>query len=68
MAANDEGLQALMKQHQKPYGHCGIHCQSLAMKELSPQLGEAMNTAIKTVNYIKTRLLKSTLFQNCARK
>jgi hypothetical protein len=39
-----------------------INRESLAMMELCPKLGEVKVTVIKTVNYIKTRPLKSRLF------
>jgi hypothetical protein len=44
------------------WGHCMMHYESLAMKELCPEMSEVMDTAIKTVNYIKTRTLKSRFF------
>jgi hypothetical protein len=39
-----------------------IHCEILAMKELCPDLNEEMDTMIRTLNYINTRPLRSTLF------
>jgi hypothetical protein len=34
--------------------HCMLHRESLARKQLCPELSEVMNTMIKTVNYLKT--------------
>jgi hypothetical protein len=39
------------------------HRESLATKELCPELNEVLNLVIKSVNYIKTRPLKSRLFE-----
>jgi hypothetical protein len=39
-----------------------IHRESPAMKELFPELGEVMRTAITSVNYMKTCPLKNRLF------
>jgi hypothetical protein len=38
--------------------HSIIHRDSLATKELCPELSEVKDTAISTVNYIQTRPLK----------
>jgi hypothetical protein len=35
--------------------HCVTHCESLATKELCPELSEVMDAVVKTANYIKTR-------------
>jgi hypothetical protein len=42
--------------------HCTIHYESLVMKELCPELSRVLDTVIRSVNYIKTCPLKSTLF------
>jgi hypothetical protein len=42
--------------------HCMIHRESLARKELCPELSKMMDTVIKTVNHIKTCPLKSRRF------
>jgi hypothetical protein len=39
-----------------------MHCKPLTMKELCQEMSEVMDTVMKTVNYIKTRPLKSRLF------
>jgi hypothetical protein len=64
MAGNTQGLRALIKQStpQAVWTHRMIHRESLATKELCPELNEVLNVVIKSVNYIKTRLLKSRLF------
>jgi hypothetical protein len=41
---------------------CVRHRESLVTKELCAELNEVMDTVIRTVNYIKTRSLKSRLF------
>jgi hypothetical protein len=38
------------------------YCELQATKQLSPELSEVMDTVTKTVNYIKTRPLKSRFF------
>jgi hypothetical protein len=48
--------------------HTMIHRESLATKELCPELSEVVGAVIKTVNYTKTRPLKRDLLQNYARK
>jgi hypothetical protein len=64
MAGNTQGLRALIKQSatEAVWTHCMIHRESLAMKELCPELNEVWNVVIKSVHYIKTRPLKSRLF------
>jgi hypothetical protein len=54
--AEKKGLQALVKRPapEAMWTHCVIHRESLATKELFPELREMMGTVIKTVNYIKT--------------
>jgi hypothetical protein len=48
--------------------HRMIHRESLASKELCPELGEVMDTVIKTVKSIKTRRLRSRYLHNYSRK
>jgi hypothetical protein len=64
MAGNTQGLHTLIKQSapEAVWTHCMIHRESLATKELCPELNEVLNVVIKSVNYIKTRPLKSRLF------
>uniref|UniRef100_A0A671KM04 DUF4371 domain-containing protein n=1 Tax=Sinocyclocheilus anshuiensis TaxID=1608454 RepID=A0A671KM04_9TELE len=42
--------------------HCFLHRESLATKQTSPELHEVMNSAVKTVNYIKKNALNSRCF------
>jgi hypothetical protein len=62
--AGNRGLQALIKRSapEAMLTHCTIHHESAAMKELCPELGEVMDTVIRSVNYIKTCPLKNRLF------
>jgi hypothetical protein len=64
MAGNKERLQALIKRSapEAVWTHCVVHRESLAAKELCPELSEVMDTVIRTVNYMKTRPLKSRIF------
>jgi hypothetical protein len=56
MAGNTQGLHVLIKQSapEAVWTHCMMHRESLAMKELCPELKEVLNVVIKSVNYIKT--------------
>jgi hypothetical protein len=64
MTGKTQGLHALIKQSapEAVWTHCMIHRESLAIKELCPELKEVLNVVIKSVNYIKTQPLKSILF------
>jgi hypothetical protein len=64
MVGNKERLQALIKRSapEAIRRHCVIRCESLAVKELCPELSEVMDMMIRTANYIKTHPLKSRLF------
>jgi hypothetical protein len=64
MAGNTKGLCALIKQSapEAVWTHCMIHWESLAKKDLCPELYEVLNVVIKSVNYIKTQPLKSRFF------
>jgi hypothetical protein len=64
VAGNTQGLRALIRQSapEAVWTHCMIHRESLATKELCPELYEVLNVVIKSVNYINTRPLKSRLF------
>jgi hypothetical protein len=57
MAGNKEGLQALIKRPAPGamWTHCMIHRETLATKELRPELSEVMDTVIRTVHCTKTR-------------
>jgi hypothetical protein len=56
MAGNTQGLRASIEQSasEAVWTHCMIPRESLATKELCPELNEVLNLAIKSVNYIKT--------------
>ena len=43
--------------------HCFIHREALAAKELSEELHEVLQTAVKMVNFIKASALNSRMFQ-----
>jgi hypothetical protein len=64
MAGNTQGLCVLIKQStpEAMWTHYMIHRESSSTKELRPELKEVLNVVIKSVNYIKTRPLKSRLF------
>jgi hypothetical protein len=64
LAGNTQGLRALIKQSapEAVWTNCMIHRETLATKELCPELNEVLNVVIKSVYYIKTRPLKSRLF------
>jgi hypothetical protein len=64
MAGNKGGLLAVIKRSapEVVWTHCMIHHESLTMKELCPEVSEVMGTAIRTVNYPKTRPLESRVF------
>jgi hypothetical protein len=64
MGGNKEGLQALIKLSalEAMWTHCMIHSESMATEEFCPDLSEMMDSVFKTVNYIKTRQLKSRRF------
>ncbi|XP_034083391.1 protein FAM200A-like [Gymnodraco acuticeps] len=46
------------------FTHCIIHREALASKTLDPELKSVLETAIKMVNYIKSRPLNTRLFAN----
>jgi hypothetical protein len=64
MAGSKDGLQALIKRSapEAMWTHCMIHRKLLAVKELRQELSEVMATVIRTLNYMKTRPLKSRFF------
>jgi hypothetical protein len=63
MAGNKEGLQALIERsaQEAMWTHRMIHGDSLAVKELCPELIQVMDVVIKTVNYIRIRPLERRL-------
>jgi hypothetical protein len=64
MAGNKDGLQSLIKRsaQEAMWTHCMIHRESLATKELCPELSEGMDAVIRTVNYTKICLLNTRIF------
>lgn len=42
--------------------HCFLHRENLATKQMSPELNEVINVAVKTVNFIKKSALNSRCF------
>ena len=47
--------------------HCTIHREVLVARELSPKLGATVEIVTKLINFIKTRPLKSKVFEKlCA--
>ncbi|XP_030298054.1 zinc finger BED domain-containing protein 5-like [Sparus aurata] len=64
MAGKRGGLQALIKRVSPnvQWTHCMIQREALASKQLSPELNDVMTDVIATVNYIKTRPVKSRIF------
>lgn len=65
MSGEYGGLQALVKikAPNAKWTHCIIHRESLAAKNITPELNSVMNIIIKVVNYIKTRPVKARFFQ-----
>jgi hypothetical protein len=65
MAGNKEGLQALIKRSasEAMWTHSMVHRESLAMKELCPELSEVMDTVTKTLNCMKMRPLCRVLIR-----
>ena len=43
--------------------HCSIHCEALALQQLSGDLNGVLEVVVKTVNFIKANPLKARLFQ-----
>lgn len=64
MGNKEERLQALIKRSgpEAMWTYNMTLPDSLATKELCPELGEVMATVIRTVNYIKTCASESKLF------
>lgn len=65
MAGQYNGLQGLVKAVAPNIilTHCIIHRETLASKDLSPNLNEVLQTVVKTVNLIKAQPLQSRLFK-----
>uniref|UniRef100_A0A3Q4HQ00 Zinc finger BED domain-containing protein 5-like n=1 Tax=Neolamprologus brichardi TaxID=32507 RepID=A0A3Q4HQ00_NEOBR len=64
MAGKRGGLQALIKRVSPnvQWTHCMIHREALGSKQLSADLSNVMTDVVTTVNYIKTRPVKSRIF------
>ena len=65
MSGRFGGLQMLVQgvAVNAKWTHCLIHREALASQQLSGELNEVLEVVIKTVNFIKARLLKARLFQ-----
>jgi hypothetical protein len=64
MTVRHAGLVAKMK-HVAPNiqnTHCMVHREMLASKIMSAEFNQVLTTAVKTVNFIKSRSLNSRLF------
>lgn len=60
------GFLALVKKESPDiiFTHCFLHREALVAKSLVPELNDVLQTVIKIVNFIKSRPLKSRLFDN----
>jgi len=58
------GFLALVKKENQDiiFTHCFIHREALIAKSLMLELNEVLQTVVKMVNFIKSKLLKSRLF------
>jgi len=58
------GFLALVKKENPDiiFTHCFIHREALVAKSLMPELNEVLQTVVKMVNFIKSKPLKSRLF------
>ncbi|KAL4153935.1 hypothetical protein QTP88_001768 [Uroleucon formosanum] len=58
------GFLALIKKENPDiiFTHCFIHREALVAKSLMPELNEVLQTVVKMVNFIKSKPLKSRLF------
>jgi len=61
MTGRHSGLVAKMKQVASNIQgtHCMIHREMLASKRMSAELNQVLTTAVKMVNFIKSRALNS---------
>ena len=64
MAGRNAGLQALIKEVAPSvvWTHCMIHRETLAAKELSNELDNAMKRVVSLVNFIKMSPLRERIF------
>ena len=63
------GLRSLIQERapMAKWTHCMIHREALVARELSPELGDTVEVVTKVINFIKTRPLKSRVFEKlCA--
>ena len=69
MSGSRSGLRNLI-QERAPMAkkvHCMIHREALVARELCPELGATVEIITKVINFIKTRPLKSRMFEKlCA--
>ena len=70
MSGNRSGLRSLIQERapsMAKWVHCMIHREALVARELSPELGAAVEIVTKVIDFIKTRPLKSRMFEKlCA--
>ena len=69
MSGSRSGLRSLIQERapMAKWVHCMIHREALVARELSPELGAAVEIVTKVINFIKTRPLKSRIFEKlCA--
>lgn len=66
MVGHLTGFLALVKKENPDviFTHCFLHREALVAKSLVPELNDVMQTVIKMVNFIKSRPLKTRLFDS----
>ena len=65
MSGSRSGLRSLIQERapMAKWVHCMIHREALVARELSPELGATVEIVTKVINLIKTRSLKSRMFE-----
>ena len=69
MSGSRSGLRSLIQERapMAKWVHCMIHREALLARELSPELGATVEIVTKVINFIKTRPIKSRMFEKlCA--
>lgn len=66
MVGHLKGFLALVKKENPDtiFTHCFLHREALVAKSLVPELNDVLQTVVKMVNFIKSRPLKSRLFES----
>lgn len=66
MVRHLKGFLALVKKANPDtiFTHCFLHREALVAKSLVPELNDVLQTVVKMVNFIKSRPLKSRLFES----